>query len=113
MRPIDEAERDAAEVARKALQKRGFGPSVIKNNLLIFSTRKQKMWLSLAGRGVVCVLDNRANGGSISAQWFEPVANIDASTVSAQIGKDDPDFLRSDRTRTGCTAKRFSATATG
>lgn len=94
VKPVDEAERDAAEVARTAIENRGLTPSSIDNNLLIFSTRKQKTWLSFTRPGVVCVLDNRAKGGRISAQWFEPLANISTSTVSAQDRQGRPGLLR-------------------
>ena len=63
------------------MESRGLTRSSFTYNLRLCSTRKQKMWLSFTRHGVVCVLDSRAKGGRISARWFEPLANLDASTV--------------------------------
>ena len=93
-RLVDEAERDVTELVHRELKKRGFADVRIINNLLIFSTRKQKMWFSFARAGVFCVLDNRPKGGQISARWFEPLTGIDSGAVSTTDRQGRPGLLR-------------------
>ena len=70
--PIEQAEEVVTGIVRREIVGRGSAGAQITNNLLIFSTRKQKTWLSFTGVGVVCVLDNRPKGGQIRAQRSSP-----------------------------------------
>ncbi len=94
VQPVNEAERVVTEIVRREMEKRGFADVQVINNLLIFSTKKQKMWLSFTDAGVVCVLDNRPKGGQIRAQWIEPLADIGADTVSTLDRLGRPGLLR-------------------
>lgn len=92
--PPDAAERVVTELVRGETQKYGLSDVIVSNNLLIFNTKKQKTWLSFTDKGVFCVLDNRPKGGQIRVQWFEPIAGISSTNVTAMDREGRPGLLR-------------------
>ena len=81
---VDQAELEISELAEQEIRRRGYKPAEISRNLLIFSSKKQKTWLSFTSAGVFCFLDNRAKGGQIRCQWFQRLDDIEPASVSAR-----------------------------